>query len=118
MNMANRLNQLVLALAAIACATAPADAAIFGNYKVKGESTGILMGGEIVPGDAAKFEAFINQMPRAPTAVALRKSNGVPLTARNSPVGIKPASTGEKWSALIVIWCDRTSPEPCPARLK
>ena len=38
---------------------------------------------------------------RAPMAVGVRKSNGVPVTSANSPVVIKPLSTGVVWSALI-----------------
>jgi len=107
MNMANRLNQLVLALAAIACATAPADAAIFGNYKVKGESTGILMGGEIVPGDAAKFEAFINQMPRAPTAVALDSPGG------RIDEALQIAAIVKRLKVLVVVGDKEGTPRIC-----
>ena len=38
---------------------------------------------------------------RAPMAVAVRKSNGVPSTGLSSPVGISVLSTGVNLSALI-----------------
>ena len=41
---------------------------------------------------------------RAPIAVAFVKSNGVPFTAFNSPVGMSPESTGVNRSALIITW--------------
>jgi len=51
-------------------------------------------------------------------AVAVRKSNGVPVTSRSSPVGIRFASTGVNLLAAIWTSVPRTSPLPSPARLK
>src|ERR1044071_8832689 len=53
---------------------------------------------------------------RAPMAVAVVKSNGVPFTGFSSPVGMSPSSTGVKRSAAIITSWPRMSPSP--ARLK
>ena len=71
--------------------------------------------------EAAVEEARLNLQYatiRAPIAVGVRKSNGVPSTLRSSPVGISVESTGVKRSASMVTTWSRMSPFPAPLRLK
>ena len=58
-------------------------------------------------------------MIRAPIAVGVRKSIGVPVTSFSSPVGINPLSTGVYRSASIIMrWSRMLFPDVAPARLK
>ena len=54
----------------------------------------------------------------SPTRLGLLKSNGVPATARNSPVGISPLSTGVYRSAnRCSVWSRMVADAPAD-RLK
>src|SRR3989442_15205103 len=55
---------------------------------------------------------------RAPIAVGVRKSSGVPATLATSPVGMRVESTGVYLSASIERMWRRVSPPPNPARVK
>ena len=51
---------------------------------------------------AAELELRVGMIDARADAVAVVKSNGVPATTRNSPVGIRPVSTGVKRAASMV----------------
>ena len=54
----------------------------------------------------------------SPSRVGLRRSQGVPATARSSPVGTLSLPAGVKASAAMEIRWSSTVPSPAPARLK
>jgi len=56
---------------------------------------------------------------RVPIVAGARKSNGVPATGRNMPVGIRVASTGVMVAAFMVSRSSRiVCADASPARLK